>query len=85
MIRAMNPGDRMTVIGVGARPAIIAQRRERTGDAGTHRRSARSARNETAAFAPACQLAVELAKSEKNVRVTVICDGSSRCARISRR
>jgi len=79
MIRAMNPGDRMTVIGVGARTTIISSGESEP--AVLERSvSALEARNETAAFPSACQLAVELAKTERNVRVTVIDDGSTESA-----
>jgi hypothetical protein len=75
MVRGMNPGDRMTIIGVGERPSIVASSES---ESTVLERCALGLepRNESAAFAPACQLAVELAKSEKNIRVTLICDGS---------
>ncbi len=76
MIRALNPGDRMTVIGVGARTTIISSGESEPAVLDRDV-SLLEARNETAAFASACQLAVELAKNEKNVRVTVIDDGST--------
>ena len=75
MIRAMNTDDRMTIIGVGARPVIVASGESEpailervVGDL--------EALDESASFTPACQLVTELAKSEKNVRATVLCDGS---------
>ncbi len=76
MIRALNPGDRMTIVGVGARTTIVSSGES---EPAILERSVAllEARNESAAFAPACQLAVELAKSEKNVRVTVIDNGSA--------
>lgn len=75
MIRGMNPGDRMTIVGVGERPFIVASS-ESESTILERCAAGLETRNESASFAPACQLAVEIAKSEKNVRTTLICDGS---------
>jgi len=57
MIRGMNPGDRMTIVGVGERPFIVASSES---EPTVLQRCVADleARNEIAAFAPACQLAV---------------------------
>jgi hypothetical protein len=75
MIRAMNTDDRMTIIGVAERPVIIASGESEPAIL-ERMVTELEARDETANFGPACQLVTELAKSEKNVRATLICDGS---------
>ncbi len=76
MIRAMNTDDRMTIIGVAGRPVIVASGESEPAIL-ERLVSDLEAQDESAAFEPACQLVMELAKSEKNVRATVICDGST--------
>jgi len=72
---AMGFQDRMTLIGVGSRPLILASNEAEP--AILHRRIKELApRDEVADFRPACQLAVELATASPHVRVTVITDGS---------
>jgi len=75
IVRGMDFQDRMTLIGVGRRPVMIAN--------GISERAlldraidSIETLSETADFSPACAVAAELAKGNEHTRVSVITDGS---------
>ncbi|MBI3829765.1 MAG: BatA domain-containing protein [Planctomycetes bacterium] len=75
LVRGLDFQDRMTVIGVGRRPVVLAS--GETERAVLERLTeSLEAREEKAQFAPACALCVELAKTAEGAHVTVITDGS---------
>ncbi|HEY3322832.1 MAG TPA: BatA domain-containing protein [Planctomycetota bacterium] len=71
LITGMSYDDRMTLIGVGARPAILASN-EREPAILARRVNELQAQDEVADFRPACQLAVELARAVPHSHLTLL-------------
>ena len=75
LVRGMDFQDRMTLIGVGRRPVVIANG---VSERAILERAIESIEtlSESANFTPACAVAAELAKVNEQARVSVITDGS---------